>query len=45
MLLKYRGIPYRADSSSSRPNLIARWELENGKLVCRWIIVDRPPIH
>jgi hypothetical protein len=26
-----------------RPNLIARWDLENGKLVCRWIVDDTVP--
>lgn len=25
----------------SRPNLIARWDIEHGKLVCRWIVSDR----
>jgi hypothetical protein len=25
-----------------RPTLIARWEIENNKLVCRWVIDDRP---
>ena len=27
---------------SPRPSLIARWDIENGKLVCRWIVDDRP---
>jgi hypothetical protein len=25
-----------------RPTLIARWEIENNKLVCHWVIDDRP---
>jgi hypothetical protein len=25
-----------------QPKLIARWEIENSKLVCRWVIDDRP---
>lgn len=25
----------------SRPNLSARWDIEHGKLVCRWIVGDR----
>ncbi|MBW4662515.1 MAG: hypothetical protein KME15_28045 [Drouetiella hepatica Uher 2000/2452] len=25
-----------------RPTLIARWEIENNKLICRWVVDDRP---
>lgn len=36
--------PKTSDLSSilPRPKLVARWEIENEKLVCRWIIDDRP---
>jgi hypothetical protein len=36
--LEASGLP----GKSSRPNLIARWDIEYGKLVCRWIVSDRP---
>ena len=31
-----------------QPALTARWEIENNKLVCRWVVDDRPldtPAH
>jgi hypothetical protein len=36
-------LPKSADLYSSiRPALIAQWQIENNKLVCRWIVDDRP---
>jgi hypothetical protein len=29
-------------SSLPRPALVARWEIEDGRLICRWIVDDRP---
>jgi hypothetical protein len=32
----------RLSSLLPRPTLIAHWEIENSKLVCYWVVDDRP---
>lgn len=34
---------YLADSSPNRTRLTAKWVVEDGKLVCHWIIDQNPP--
>lgn len=34
--------PVHLSHAMSASKLSARWEIENNKLVCRWVISDRP---
>lgn len=40
LLQEQSQIPDQASDRHSRKKLVAHWEIENGKLICKWLVND-----